>query len=112
MGMELAELLQLATASLSSFVKDIKEKGFSWGRLWVLVQEVVRVVEAISIQFNKEVAVAKLKGESKQDLAVRLLNYNVDIPFLPEFIETILFKFLIDQAVKQFNKAGIFTHEG
>src|SRR3990167_7586618 len=108
MATEINDLLKVGSESLQAYVKNFKEDGFSFGRLWDFIQETVKIVENISEVINKEVDTLKLKGESKQDLALRLITENIDIPFLPKFIQRIVLKFLIDKTVESFNKSGVF----
>ena len=110
MGTELGDLVNVGSLEVSNQIGDIKKNGFSLGKLFALIQSVVKVVENFSQVVDREVTDSQLKGEAKQDLAVRIINENVDIPFIPEFMEGAVIKFFIDRAVAQFNKLGVFKN--
>lgn len=109
MGTELSDLMNVSGVEAQDFIGDIKKNGFSWSRLWTLIQAVVKVVENFSKVVDREVSESNLKGESKQALAIRLINDNIDIPFVPEWMEASVIKFFVDKAVDQFNKSGVFS---
>ncbi len=43
-------------------------------------------------------------GREKRDFAVRMINAAVDIPWLPEWVEAIVFGWMIDLAIYLFNR--------
>lgn len=72
--------------------KTLKEKI-------ALVPDIVQHVEAA----NKAL---KLAGNLKKELAVRILNKAIDVPYMPENIEAILIGYAVDAVVAAFNKHG------
>lgn len=46
------------------------------------------------------------QGEQKREVAVNMLNEIIDIPFIPEFVESSLIGWSIDLAVDLFNRIG------
>lgn len=60
-----------------------------------VVPDVVSLVEAEA---------ADLAGADKKALAVAVLNKLIDIPFIPESVETIIIGWAIDAAVAALNK--------
>lgn len=49
-------------------------------------------------------AVEGMTGQEKKDLAVEIINKQIDIPFLPEFVEAKLISQVIDIVVGYLNK--------
>lgn len=61
-------------------------------------EQVIKAVEQVERELIGK------KGREKRDLAVRLINAAVDIPWLPEWIEAILFGFMVDLVVHVCNR--------
>lgn len=62
------------------------------------------IVTAVQKVEDYSANVALLTSDEKKAVAVRLVNELVDIPWVPESIEAILFGWLVDFAVYLFNK--------
>ena len=67
---------------------------------YTIIQEVVKTIEGYSI------TIKTLSGEDKKAVALELINDIVDVPFVPEFVESALIGWSIDLAVDLFNKLG------
>lgn len=69
-----------------------------------MVQEVVKTVEEIAKEFQGTT------GEQKKAIAIQAMESVIDIPFVPQGLETWIYGFLIDQIVGAFNNSGVFKH--
>ena len=75
---------------------DIK-KGFSFDKLTTLSREVCIAVE----KYTEEVGT--LSSQSKVSIAIELLVNLVDIPFVPQSIERMIYNIALDKAIDYFN---------
>ena len=75
---------------------DIKN-GFSFSKLTTLSREVCIAVE----KYTQEVGT--LSSQSKVSLAIELLVNLVDIPFVPQKIERVIYNIALDKAIDYFN---------
>lgn len=82
--------------SVIEAAKDIKD-GFSFNKLMVLSKEVCIVVET----YTQEVGT--LSSQVKLSLAIELLVNLVDIPFVPQRIEKIIYNIALDKALDYLN---------
>ena len=62
-----------------------------------LVADVVHKVEELAANI-------KLAGADKKALAVKVINLLVDIPYVPESLEEIIFSYAVDAIVAAFNR--------
>lgn len=69
-----------------------------------IVPDVVKAVEAVSAEIPAS-------GEEKKELAIKVINDLIDIPYLPETLEAVIIGFAIDVAVDAFNKAKGWAHK-
>lgn len=63
-----------------------------------IIVEVIQIIEEYSNN------VQQLTGEEKKEVAVKMLNDIVDIPWVPDFVEGALIGWSIDLIVTLFNK--------
>jgi hypothetical protein len=77
--------------------KKIKEDGFSFAILKELTEEVTVIVET----YTDDVGI--LSSKAKIELAVSIINILVDIPYVPEWLETKIFKYAVAKAIKYLN---------
>ncbi len=69
-----------------------------------IVPDVVKAVEAVTAEIPAA-------GDEKKELAIKVINDLIDIPYLPETLEAVIIGFAIDVAVDAFNKAKDWAHK-
>ena len=75
----------------------IKRMTAGAGKVHNLAADVVHRVEELAANI-------KLAGADKKALAVKVINLLVDIPYVPESLEEIIFSYAVDAIVAAFNK--------
>lgn len=86
---ELVEKLE----ALKKEVKDMK----TLKDIVFILPDVIKLVESFASKF-------KVKGRSKKELAIAIVNKLVDIPYAPEAAERVLIGLAIDAAINALNK--------
>jgi hypothetical protein len=71
--------------------------------VWDIILGIIERIEFYSEELET------MTSEDKKDMAVKLVNKLVDIPYIPEFLEEKLFDFVIDGLVHVLN--GLFGHK-
>lgn len=101
------EIKQLTLELFSEF-EDIKIRLGRIGKFnAIAVQEayaiIIDVIQKIETYSNE---VQQLTSEDKKAVAVEMLNDIIDVPWVPEFVESSLISWSIDLVVNVFNKVG------
>lgn len=92
-----------------AFKKDDGPAGFLGipGFVRRMLAGVAKVRELVSDVVDKVEEVAgdiKLAGKDKRELAIKIINLLIDIPYVPENIEAWIFGYTIDVIVGELNK--------
>ena len=100
------EQLEQITLELLAEFEDIKIR---LGRIGKFSPEAVRecyniIVDVVRLIEDYSANVQLLTGEEKKEVAVKMLNDVVDIPWVPEFVEASLIGWSIDLVIDLFNK--------
>ena len=100
------EQLEQITLELLAEFEDIKIR---LGRIGKFSPEAVRecyniIVDVVRLIEDYSANVQLLTGEEKKEVAVKMLNDVVDIPWVPEFVEASLIGWSIDLVIDLLNK--------
>ena len=92
-------------------VEEMKDLRVSLGRIGKFSPEAVKSAYGIIIEAIRRIEVyttevKKLTSAEKKAVATRLINELVDVPIIPEAIESVLIGWSIDLIVYAFNKIG------
>ena len=94
-----SQLAQKVITTLASVGESFKQAASikSLSAFASAIGTVIVVVE----NFSTEI---KASTENKQDVAVSVLNYFIDVPFLPEYFEDKVLRFAIDTLIAFLNE--------
>jgi len=65
----------------------------------------INFTQLVEIVHKVELIAAGKTGQEKEDIAVKLLNEAIDVPYIPDPIEEALFRYVVRAVVAGFNYA-------
>jgi hypothetical protein len=106
MGTEREELVYQLSKQFALEMNDLRIRLSKISGVNVEMAKAVFEIITLAVKKIEDYSknVQSLTSEEKKSLAVRVINELVDIPWVPESIEAVLFGWLVDFAIHLFNK--------